>query len=394
MPRLLGSRPFRPLALKPPLFKNILKNKGRYLLLALALWGLFAWWRHERGGTVQLALKPSIAPSCAAAPPTQAAPKPPFGLTGQLGLWVAKVDPATLRPIQAVAADPNGTYPLASSYKQAVLWALLRAVDAGRVGLSEKFSVTTANQSLGRYPYDGSSVTTLATRMIHNSDNTATDILHRRVGLESVQAVADDLGLCRTRLILPTKAWWTAQSGLDATWPGARVFQAAAPKERLALARALDKAAQGIRSDVLQAKLNQVFVPGYDISADLGTHNVSTPYEFGTLIAHEFLKSGLSPSSRELQREVMATGFGRSQLRVPTAYFGGKGGNGWKLLTMTGYFETPRGEHVVYVFMQHGSTEDDPVLHYRLAFDWIGAAINQVLTPPELAGVREESSQP
>ncbi|WP_211238221.1 serine hydrolase, partial [Deinococcus pimensis] len=151
----------------------------------------------------------------------------PRALSGRLGLWVAKVDPVTLRPVRAVGRDVDAQFPLASSYKQAVLWALLRQIDEGRVKLTERFDVTTGAQSLGNYPFDGSDVRALATRMIHNSDNTATDLLHRRVGLDAVQEVADDLGLCRTRLILPTKDWWVAQTKLGAAWPGAAEFAGA-----------------------------------------------------------------------------------------------------------------------------------------------------------------------
>lgn len=145
---------------------------------------------------------------------------PPFALSGRLGLWVAQIDPVTLQPVRAVGTNPDSVFPLASTYKQAVLWALLQEFDAGRLSPNERFDVTRENQSLGSYPFDGSNVKTLSIRMIANSDNTATDILHRRVGLQRVQAVADGLGLCRTRLILPTRDWWAAQAGLSATFNG------------------------------------------------------------------------------------------------------------------------------------------------------------------------------
>ena len=134
-----------------------LKRKGRYLLLALALYGLNQWWR-EPQAEAQLALAQGTAAAESCLEPVSAfapAPDPPRALTGRLGLWVAKVDPVTLEPLRVVASDPNGVYPLASSYKQAVLWALLKDVDAGTVTLNEKFDVTHANQSLGNYPFDG-----------------------------------------------------------------------------------------------------------------------------------------------------------------------------------------------------------------------------------------------
>ncbi|PYE54774.1 serine hydrolase [Deinococcus yavapaiensis] len=357
--------------------KHPLKNKGRYVLLGLALFGAWSWWRDTRA---EAHPKLTLAHmSCVRPGAFEAAPEPPSRLTGRLGLWVAVVDPETLQPVKAVATDPNGVYPLASSYKQAVLWEALRQVDEGKLRLDETFDVDHGSQSLGNYPYDDSTTRTLLHRMIHNSDNTATDILHRRVGLEAVQKLADDLDLCRTRLILPTKTWWVAQAGLDKNWPGAGVFAQASPEERARIAHHLDETARGVRADVLQQKLDDYFEERYDEGADIGTHNVSTPFEFGTLIAHEFLRPKLSSASRAVQREVMATGFGRSALHAPVTYFGGKGGNGWKILTMTGYFETPNGQHVVYAFMQHGSHEDYTMGNIRAAFAWINDAVKAVL---------------
>lgn len=317
------------------------------------------------------------------APAVAPAPPPPQALSGRLGLWVAEVDPRTLEPRRAVASNPDDVFPLASTYKQAVLWALLREFDAGRVSPNERFDVTVQNQSLGDYPYDDSNVRELSQRMIQFSDNTATDILHRRAGLRQVQDVADRLHLCRTRLILPTKAWWVAETGLSPAFNGARDWGTATGTQRLQLARQIDADAQKQRYDQLQRQLDDYFDHRYDPADDLKVHNVSTPYEFATLVTHEFLRPGLSPRAQKWQREVMATGFGRSALKAQHAgninYFGGKGGNGWKLLTYSGYFQTRDGRRVVYAFMQHGADETYTMPNTRRAFAWINAAVDEVL---------------
>ena len=125
----------------------------------------------------------SVSMPCLNAPAGSEAPVAPARLSGRLGLYVAVIDPVTLKPLRTVSHSQDEVFPLASAYKQAVLWALLKQKDAGALQLSERFDVTTRTQSLGDYPYDHSDVLTLAGHMIHNSDNTATDLLHRRVGL-------------------------------------------------------------------------------------------------------------------------------------------------------------------------------------------------------------------
>lgn len=366
-----------------------LRNKGRYVLAALALvGGLWACRRSEGApppaqAAARAAPDPN-APGCLGdAPDVAKAPPPPLPLSGRLGLWVAEVDPATLRPLRAVAENPDGVFPLASTYKQAVLWAVLRQIDAGKLQPTERFDVTRENQSLGAYPYDGTMVRDLTVRMIYNSDNTATDILHRRVGLGKVQALADDLGLCRTRLILTTKDWWAAQAGLSETFKNTPDWGLTTGPERARLAAAIDAEAREYRADTLQLRLNAYFEGEPTPEDDLRVHNLSSPYEFATFLVHEYLRPGLSPRTLGWQREVAALGFGRSALRLETrqevAAFAGKGGNGWRLLTYTGYFRTTGGRHVAYAFMQHGSEETSTMPNTRRAFAWINAGVDAVL---------------
>jgi len=318
-----------------------------------------------------------------AAPPVSKAPPPPLPLSGRLGLWVAQIDPVTLEPVNAVGTNPDSVFPLASTYKQAVLWALLREFDAGRLSPTERFDVTRENQSLGSYPFDGSNVKTLSLRMIANSDNTATDILHRRIGLQRVQDVADGLGLCRTRLILPTRDWWVAQAGLSSTFNGTARWASATGKNRARLAASIDADARKYRADYIQHRLNVYLDTRHEPADDLRVHNLSTPYEWGTLLAHEFLRPGLSPRAVKWQREAMALGFGRAALTwgPQIHWFGGKGGNGWGILTYSGYFQTKDGRRVVYAFMQHGANQTYTMPNTRRAFAWINAGIEAVLGP-------------
>ena len=335
---------------------------------------------------------PPATPDCVQPPPFLPAPKPPAALNGQLGLWAAVIDPKTLQPIRAVAYAPGSVFPLASTYKQAVLWAMLRQVDAGRFDLNQKFSVTRAAQSLGSYPYDHSTALTLAQRMIQHSDNTATDLLHRKVGLQKVQQLADDLKLCRTRLILPTKAWWTAQSGLSNIFAGTKLWPQATGQKRAQLAALIDADAQKYRADYVQRKLDEYFDKHYNGADDLKVHNFSTPYELSTLVAHEFLRSGLSPKSQNLQRRLMTLGCCKGGLLpIPIDTWGGKGGNGWKILTYSGYFKTKGGEHVVYAFMLHGSGQTYTMKLTRPAFAWLRASLGEILAAGD--GGKEGSAE-
>jgi beta-lactamase class A len=121
-------------------------------------------------------------------------------LDGVLGVYVE--DLRTGEKIEVRADEP---FPTASSIKLAVLYELYRQAQEGRVSLGE-LTRPPANrvggggilQELG----DGVSLSwrDLAVLMIGWSDNEATNVLVRRVGMDAVNARLDALGLPHTRL--------------------------------------------------------------------------------------------------------------------------------------------------------------------------------------------------
>jgi len=122
------------------------------------------------------------------------------GLDGVLGVYVE--DLATGVKAELHADEPFAT---ASSIKLAVLYELYRQAQEGRVGLREVTRPPLVRvggggvlQALG----DGVSLSwrDLAVLMIGWSDNEATNVLVRRVGMDAVNARLDGLGLPHTRL--------------------------------------------------------------------------------------------------------------------------------------------------------------------------------------------------
>ncbi|GGJ30409.1 serine hydrolase [Deinococcus roseus] len=322
------------------------------------------------------------------------APAPPSRLQGKLGLFVAEVDPLTLKFKRVVSRSANEQFPLASTYKQAVMYELARQVDSQKVSLKEIFDVTQSNHSLGEFPFDGSDVNTLAVRMIQHSDNTATDILQRRVGLRQVQHNLDALNLCKSRMVLTTKAWWTAQASMSPMFPknkealrkAAEDFSKARGEELYQKAEALDRDAQNVFWLDLDKAISKYFESDrYDPRVDQNTHNVSTPAELAVLLSHEFLRNGLKPETDKWFREVMATAPNGNKLALPHLYFGGKGGNGWRILTYSGYLLGKDGKHYVYTFLNQESGHTYTIRDTGAAFIWINQAFKKLLALPEVS---------
>ncbi len=105
------------------------------------------------------------------------------------------------------SSNADLVFPTASSIKLAVLVELLRQAQAGKVSLDEKHTVrkseTVAGDPILYMLGDGTVSMTLrdlAVFMVVLSDNSATNILIDRVGMENINAEISRLGLTRTQL--------------------------------------------------------------------------------------------------------------------------------------------------------------------------------------------------
>jgi beta-lactamase class A len=110
-------------------------------------------------------------------------------------------------PAREIGVDPDEPVVMASVYKLPLLVALCRRVDAGEIDPRERVTVHPTERTAGptglsamRDPVT-MSWRDLACSMIAVSDNTAADVLLRRVGLAHVNETLSDLGLERTRVL-------------------------------------------------------------------------------------------------------------------------------------------------------------------------------------------------
>jgi beta-lactamase class A len=103
--------------------------------------------------------------------------------------------------------DADKLFPAASTIKVAILIALARAVDAGRIGLDDRLRVQPEDTAGGTgvlawmQPDLQLSVRDFAYLMIAVSDNTATNVVLRVVGLDRVGQTMGDLGMRQSGLV-------------------------------------------------------------------------------------------------------------------------------------------------------------------------------------------------
>jgi beta-lactamase class A len=124
------------------------------------------------------------------------------GLDGVLGVAILDLSSG-----QKFLLHGDDVFPQASSIKVAVLAELYRQAQAGKLKLTDLYTVQATDlvpdsTIMGGLTPGVTRITLsdLATMMIAVSDNSATNVLIDRVGMENVNALMDSLGLAHTRL--------------------------------------------------------------------------------------------------------------------------------------------------------------------------------------------------
>jgi len=124
------------------------------------------------------------------------------GLDGVLGVAILDLSSG-----QKFLLHSDDVFPQASSIKVAVLAELYRQSQAGKLKLTDLYTVQATDlvpdsTIMGGLTPGVTRITLrdLATMMVAVSDNSATNVLIDRVGMENVNALMDSLGLAHTRL--------------------------------------------------------------------------------------------------------------------------------------------------------------------------------------------------
>lgn len=123
---------------------------------------------------------------------------------GQLGLYAKHIETG-----RELAIDADKIFPLGSVFKIPVMMEVFRQSHERLISMDEKLRLESKNYCIGsgilQYLSPGVelSVRDLVTLMIIATDNTASEILWKRVGIQRVNMLMRELGLARTSIYLP-----------------------------------------------------------------------------------------------------------------------------------------------------------------------------------------------
>jgi beta-lactamase class A len=204
---------------------------------------------------------------------------------------------------RSVLVDAAELFPMASCFKVPVMVEVLRRVDAGDLGLDRRLTLRERDKSPGStllHCDEGLRLTVkdLLYLMITLSDNTATDMLWRLVGLDAVNAAMRALGLSRIDCRMPDREYYLLECGLGSEWRGLDGAQVVAHwreleergEEKAALARVLAENAR-LSGAQFQRRYDECWGPdesaGYDdaFAVDQALDNMGSPGDMAELLA-------------------------------------------------------------------------------------------------------------
>ena len=124
-----------------------------------------------------------------------------------------------------VLLNADEPFPMASVFKIPVMVEVMRQVDGNTIALDERIILQEDDKSPGStliHCHAGlqPTVRDLLYLMITLSDNTATDMLWRRVGIERVNETMRDLGLQSIDCFMPGREFFLLELGMGSDWSG------------------------------------------------------------------------------------------------------------------------------------------------------------------------------
>ena len=310
--------------------------------------------------------------------PPGALATPPFveDFTGNVGVYVARIDPnaAGFTVLASDEFQPDIAFPLASSFKPVVLYEVLKDIETQALGWKTRIEIPESDHSLDNRIPRRSTVRRLARMMIKKSHNTSTDVLFKQVGLGAPAQTLSSWDLSRTRVVMPTREFWLALSGLVpsvfpvSTLPSDAAAFAASPRTaQIATAEQVRVDGSAVDVDTLDVSLDDFYdFQAYDQETTFDVldniDNVATPREMVMLYWRLFFDNGLSGVQDKRLRKIMKRGdraIDKRQIDVPLRYWGGKGGSDLGMGSVAGYGRTRSGNHILYAILASHSTDEE-----------------------------------
>lgn len=231
------------------------------------------------------------------------------GVKGQMGLYMKHVESG-----KEVSIDADKIFPLGSVFKIAVMMEVFRQSDEGLLDMNEKLRLESKNYCIGsgilQYLSPGLELTIrdLVTLMIIATDNTASEMLWKRVGIQRVNMLIREFGLAKTSIYLPWREGFLLTMGKGpfkdmSAQEAARRWKGLSDLERMKILNDIDAQYSDLSIEDFRREYENLYgmkeekkfktQREYDQVFD----NLGTPREIGVMLEKILKGEGASPES-------------------------------------------------------------------------------------------------
>ena len=243
---------------------------------------------------------------------------------GQFGLYLKHVESG-----KELGIDADKIFPLGSVFKIPVMMEVFKQASEGLVSLDEKLKLEPRYYCIGsgilQYLSPGLELTVrdLITLMIIATDNTASEMLWKRVGIQRVNMLMRELGLHKTSIYLPWREGFLLTMGFGpfgdlSVQEAARTWKGLSDHERMKILSQIDAEYANLSVDEFRKKYETLYgfkeekkfkqQREYDQVFD----NLSTPREIGMLLERILKGEAVSKAASEqmmglLMRNIQAS---------------------------------------------------------------------------------------
>jgi beta-lactamase class A len=245
---------------------------------------------------------------------------------GQMGLYMKHVESG-----KELAIDADKTFPLGSVFKIPVMMEVFRQANDRIISMDEKLRLENRSLCIGsgilQYLSPGTEFTIrdLVTLMIIATDNTASEMLWKRIGIQRVNMLIRELGLAKTSIYLPWREGFLLTMGKGqfkdlSVQEAARTWRGLSDHDRMKVLDEIDAEFSNLSIEEFRSEYENLYgmkeekkfrtQREYDQVFD----NIGTPREIGILLEKVLKGEVVSKEASKNMLNLMLRSMGGSSL--------------------------------------------------------------------------------
>ena len=230
---------------------------------------------------------------------------------GQIGFYMKHIESE-----KSITIDADKIYPLGGVFKLAVMLETFRQAEAGMLSLDERLELENRHYCIGegllQYLQPGlkPTIRDLVALMVIATDNTASEMLWKRIGIQRVNMLIREMGLAKTSIYIPYRESYLMSMGYgpykDLPIPeAARRWKNLSDMERMKALNETEREAANLTIEDFRKRYENIY--GVKAQKRMKTQriydevfdNVGTPREIGILLEKIVKHEAVSPEASE-----------------------------------------------------------------------------------------------